>query len=291
MKKTGTRFFLVVIALIMVSCNIARAEQKLIKEVPKVDDGGHVLLKGEAVDWTMADLGIEYQQTIKQSVHKVEITRIRLGTWASRSGLRAGDQILNVEVKRDSYEITIDRDGKTYQAHLSKLEGTKLATKTDDKAMKDEVTRPGPNIKPPPSQIARIVDGTKIYTEVNLALCVPEPQDGWGRGQWDLLAKERSSGLGVEWGDWVNSLRKHIDEEWPHRLKDFGTADIHVTFHNGVVYGVELTHNTKQSDFADKAMSYLRSLNAPFPKASQVSEIHVEVKLSRTGTANSIDIP
>src|SRR5262249_33672147 len=89
-------------------------------ETPQVDQSATHALKGKVADWSLFDLGIEYDEKLTPPPPKVLIKKVRLGSWAARAGLEAGDLILRVDVKRDGYSITIDRNDKVYRAELSK---------------------------------------------------------------------------------------------------------------------------------------------------------------------------
>ncbi|HEY9792872.1 MAG TPA: PDZ domain-containing protein [Candidatus Obscuribacterales bacterium] len=247
------------------------------EQTPRLDVEQHKPLQGKIADWSLFDLGIEYDEKPTPPPPKILIKRIRLGTWASRAGLEAGDLILKVQVKPDAYLITIDRGGKVYRARLSKLESTKLAATTQQAPIKTGVEKPHNES----SIMTHIEHGDKITTEINLALCMPEPTDSFGKGQWELLGRERGGTLKDPWNDWLTALRASTNNSWPPRIKGYGWADLHVVMRSGQVVDISLLHNTPSDDFAEQAITYARSMRAPYPGGSQVSEIHLEVKFRR----------
>jgi hypothetical protein len=266
-------------------------------ETPKVDQSvlpGAPKLYGGVADWTFTDLGIEYKPMGAKGPHKITITKVHLGTWASRSGLRTGDVIFDLNASSNGYSITFNRDGKTYRALLSKYDGTKLVGKAKSETLTASTTKVAGETKTTPlstdahgqshpsSAIDTIEYGIKITTEVNLALCIPQPTDVYGSGQWDLLFKERrTTGLIDDWEAWQGELRKRLHRDWPRSFTNAGHADMHVVMRSGSVVDVTLIHDTPPGEFADRSISFMRSVHAPFPKQTQVSEIHLEVKFSR----------
>lgn len=261
---------------------------RLTAETAKLDSSANsVTLKGELADWSLADLGIEYK---KPPTHRVTITRVRLGSWASRAGLAAGDIILQVDVDSNGYTITIDRNGKVYRARLSRLEGSKLAgkdtaTTLTPKTSAWQLTSDVTHEKQHSPGLTRIEREDQIYTEVNLAICVPEPKDAFGKGQWLILGNERLYAMKQAWKDWLEALRTRLHEDWAKQVRASGNADMHVTMRNGAATEVSLIHDTPPGDFADQAVNYARSLRAPYPAGTQVSELHLEVKFSRKPVA------
>jgi hypothetical protein len=255
-------------------------------ETPRMDLEEHKPLQGKIADWSLYDLGIEYDEKLTPPPPKVLIKKVRLGTWASRAGLEAGDLILKVQIKPDAYLITIDRNGKTYRARLSNEDSTKLAANTTTGSAQSNANQPQVKfgIEKPHNEssiMTRIEGGDKITTEINLALCMPEPTDSFGKGQWDLLSQERSGSLKDPWSDWLTALRTSTERSWPPRIRGYGWADLHVVMRNGQVVDVSLLHNTPSSEFVDQAITYARTLRAPYPRDSQVTEIHLEVKFRR----------
>jgi hypothetical protein len=113
---------------------------------------------------------------------------------------------------------------------------------------------------------------------------MPPPTDRWGRSEWDLLGSEQQSGH--QWDQWENTLRAFVHSYWSKYVAGIGFTDVHVVIRRAGVVDVSLQHGSKACPFADQAAHFLYTINSNpvlrFPNASQVEEIHLEIKMGRS---------